>query len=126
MRLAWLTDVHLNFVTPPARTDFARSVAQAGANGVIVTGDIAEADSFAPMLDELANQVASPVWFVLGNHDFYGGSIGDVRDRARSLTAEHPWLRWLPACGPVVTCPAGSFSIRVASRCVLSCGGASS
>jgi Icc protein len=101
MRLAWLTDIHLNFVEAPARSAFAVTVKEAGVDGVIVTGDIAEAGSFTPLLDELASEVARPVWFVLGNHDFYGGSIHVVRERARSLTAEHPWLRWLPACGTV-------------------------
>jgi Icc protein len=105
MRLAWLTDIHLNFVTPAVRLRFARALARALAraavDGVIVTGDIGEADSFAPLLDELACAVARPVWFVLGNHDFYGGAIHAVRDRARTLTAEHAWLRWLPACGTV-------------------------
>jgi len=101
MRLAWLTDIHLNFLTPTDRRAFAATVAATGADGVVITGDIAEAASVEPALDELAEVVGRPVWFVLGNHDFYGGSVGGVRERARRLTGRHPWLRWLPACGPV-------------------------
>src|SRR5688572_22159487 len=72
MHLAWLTDIHLNFLEDDARRDFAAAVAATGADGVVVTGDIAEAESLVPMLEELAEVVARPVWFVLGNHDFYG------------------------------------------------------
>ena len=101
MQLAWLTDVHLNFLTAPARRAFAADVVRTGADGVVVTGDIAEADSLAPLLEELADIVTRPVWFVLGNHDFYGGTVAGVRDEAQRLTRRHEWLRWLPACGVV-------------------------
>lgn len=92
-----LTDVHLNFLDGPARARFAADVAATDTTGVLVTGDIAEADTFGPMLEELAAAARRPVWFVLGNHDFYGGSIDEVRARARALTA----AQWLPAAGVV-------------------------
>lgn len=97
MRLAWLTDVHLNFLDAAARARFAADVAATDTAGVIVTGDIAEADSFERLLGELAVAVARPVWFVLGNHDFYGGAIAAVRARARAFQP----ARWLPAAGVV-------------------------
>jgi predicted phosphohydrolase len=97
LRLAWLTDVHLNFLDAPARARFAAEVAATDTSGVLVTGDIAEADTLAPLLDELAIAVARPLWFVLGNHDFYGGSIAEVRAGARTF----PRARWLPAAGVV-------------------------
>src|SRR5205814_6880233 len=42
-----------------------------------------------------------PVYFVLGNHDFYRGSIGQVRARVAELARASPWLRWLPEAGVV-------------------------
>jgi hypothetical protein len=36
---------------------------------------------------------------VLGNHDFYRGSIAEVRALAGRLTQETQHLRWLPVCG---------------------------
>ena len=50
---------------------------------------------------ELAGAVAGPIWFVLGNHDFYGSSVETVRERMRDLTRRHPTLAWLPARGVV-------------------------
>lgn len=97
VRLAWLTDVHLNFLDAAARARFAAEVAATDTAGVVITGDIAEADSVEPLLAELAAGVARPVWYVLGNHDYYGGAIGEVRTRARAFAA----ARWLPAAGVV-------------------------
>lgn len=96
-RLAWLTDVHLNFLDAESRARFAGKVAATDTEGVVITGDIAEADSFEVHLEELARAVARPMWFVLGNHDFYGGGIDDVRARARGFKP----ARWLPAAGVV-------------------------
>lgn len=102
MRLAWATDVHLNFLGAADRARFAAEVAATGTEGVLITGDIAEADSFEPLLDELAAAVAPrPVWFVLGNHDFYRGSIAEVRAQAAAMTS----ARWLPTAGVVELAP---------------------
>jgi 3',5'-cyclic AMP phosphodiesterase CpdA len=101
VHIAWLTDVHLNFLDRTGREQFAADVALTGADGVVITGDIAEAGSLVPLLEELADAVLRPVWFVLGNHDFYGGSIEAVRASARRLSDEHEWLAWLPSTGVV-------------------------
>jgi len=101
MRLAWLTDIHLNFLERDARLAFATSIARSGADAVLISGDIAEAPSLSELLGELAATISRPVWFVLGNHDFYRSAIAPVRARMAELTRGHPHLRWLPACGVV-------------------------
>jgi 3',5'-cyclic AMP phosphodiesterase CpdA len=98
VRLAWATDVHLNFLGAADRARFAAQVAATPTEGVLITCDIAEADSFERLLDEVAAAVAPrPVWFVLGNHDFYRGGIAEVRAQAAAMTT----ARWLPAAGVV-------------------------
>ena len=42
MRLAWATDIHLNFLTTMARRRFLDSVKEQ-ADAMVITGDIAEA-----------------------------------------------------------------------------------
>jgi Icc protein len=101
VRLAWLTDIHLDWLDEDARRDFAADVSLTDADGVVVTGDITIATTLAAHLDELAMIVSRPVWFVLGNHDCYGGSIAGSRAVARDLTGRHEYLRWLPAAGPI-------------------------
>ncbi|MBP3955447.1 metallophosphoesterase [Gemmata sp. G18] len=101
MNLAWLTDIHLNFLRPPAQAAFVAMLADTAADAFVLTGDIAEADDVAVHLHAFADRVARPVYFVLGNHDFYRGSIAGVREKVRSLCSVTPNLHWLPDAGVV-------------------------
>jgi Icc-related predicted phosphoesterase len=98
MKLAWLTDLHLNFVDPAVRTQLYTSIRDAGTDAVLLGGDIGEADSLTHFLEELLQGTGRPVYFVLGNHDYYGASIEFVRQRVATLS-DGMW--WLPSCGPV-------------------------
>jgi predicted phosphohydrolase len=100
-RLAWATDVHLNFLSPEELAAFAAALVASEADAILITGDIAEAPSLRRLLTTVAQAVRRPIYFVLGNHDFYHGSIAEVRALAVDLSATSPWLRWLPAIDPV-------------------------
>jgi predicted MPP superfamily phosphohydrolase len=97
MKLAWLTDIHLNFVRPDARERFYAEVRQTQCDALLLGGDIAEAPHVAADLRELAREVEKPVYFVLGNHDFYRSSIADVQAQMRALS--DPNLTWLTNSG---------------------------
>jgi Icc-related predicted phosphoesterase len=101
MRLAWLTDIHLNFVSLDEVSSLAQRIDESGADAVLVGGDIAEADSFADSLRQLSGASNIPHYFVLGNHDYYRGSIATVREEAAVLSRESSILRWLPDAGVV-------------------------
>jgi predicted phosphohydrolase len=100
-RLAWATDVHLNFLSASGLDAFREALAQQEADAVVLTGDIAEAPTLEPLLSVLAAELKTKIWFVLGNHDYYRGSIPRVREVARALGERSPWLGWLPAAGVV-------------------------
>jgi 3',5'-cyclic-AMP phosphodiesterase len=93
MRLAWLSDLHLVFVrevgTRALEAEYFQFVEQVQAShpdGIVISGDIAEAHVLCENLDQLATSFAGlPIYFVLGNHDFYRGSIR----RQRQLVADH-------------------------------------
>jgi 3',5'-cyclic AMP phosphodiesterase CpdA len=95
-RAAWLTDIHLNFVTRERVAELAESICRLDVDSVLIGGDIGEADNFAGYLVAFVEQVARPVYFVLGNHDYYRGSIGSVRETARQLSRAQSGLTWLP------------------------------
>lgn len=97
MKLAWATDIHLNFLTPSERAAFARSVRDTGASALLVTGDIAEGPSVGPLLRELHEALGLQVFFVLGNHDYYRSSVGHVRAQMDELCSGTPGLSWLHA-----------------------------
>jgi predicted MPP superfamily phosphohydrolase len=76
--LAWATDVHLNFLTDHDLMAFCASVAELRPDALVLTGDIAEAPNLGRLLGRVASALERPIYFVLGNHDFYHGSIAEV------------------------------------------------
>ncbi len=98
MRATWLTDVHLNFLRPLALQQFYDRVKAEQPEVLLVTGDIAESDSVVRFVDELGAQTGAPVYFVLGNHDYYRSSIRIVRDLVQR-TPKHG--TYLPAVDPI-------------------------
>jgi predicted phosphohydrolase len=70
-------------------------------NAVLIGGDIGEAPTFATYLEDVASALNLPIYFVLGNHDYYKGSIAAVRATARSLSQQSQLLTWLPDAGVV-------------------------
>lgn len=86
MRVAWLTDIHLNFLNERRRVRFVERVAAQTPDAVVISGDIADGWSVVPALEVFATCVACPVYFVLGNHDFYHRGIGVVRAEVRAAT----------------------------------------
>ena len=100
MKLTWITDVHLNFLEKDERIDFYHTLIATDSNGVVISGDIAEATSIESILKEMASTIQKPIYFVLGNHDYYRGSINDLRSTMISITKDEPFLFWLPESGP--------------------------
>jgi len=96
-RLAWLTDIHLNFLRHAGLGAFFESLPEADA--FAITGDIGEAHDVTDHLRAFADR--GPIYFVLGNHDFYRGSIAGVRAEVRELCRDVPNLIWMPDVGIV-------------------------
>jgi len=97
MRLAWLTDIHLDFVGDAGTDRLCDEIAGSGGEAVLLGGDIAKAGSLEAFLRRMAGRLRSPLYFVLGNHDFYGGSVEGVRRRVATLTREGLGASWLGA-----------------------------
>lgn len=100
-RLVWITDPHLNFVLPSRLDRLKFEIAGRKPDVLLVSGDIGEGHCWSRRLAELADGLNVPVYFVLGNHDFYRSSIRSVRVAASRLTATSPQFQWLPRAGVV-------------------------
>jgi Icc-related predicted phosphoesterase len=105
MRLAWATDIHLNFVDLDRVAQFCREVEETRADRLVISGDIAESHDLGRFLGFLADRLPCPIDFVLGNHDFYGGRIDEVRGSMAEVSRLIPGLNWLPASGIIGLCP---------------------
>jgi predicted MPP superfamily phosphohydrolase len=87
MKIAFCTDIHLDHLKETKARDFIRAIVAAKPDAVISTGDMSGATElnvhlgwFREILDGI------PLYFVLGNHDFYRGSIAGVRHQFRKLS----------------------------------------
>ncbi|MDI9819821.1 MULTISPECIES: metallophosphoesterase [unclassified Legionella] len=94
-KIAWLTDPHLNFLKSPERETFYQQIKQAEVNSVLITGDIAESKDVCELLNEFSVNINLPIYFVLGNHDYYFGSVAEVRENIRRLCKSNKDLIWL-------------------------------
>jgi predicted phosphohydrolase len=99
MRVAWITDPHFNFLPPLAARAFGQCLTkETDCDSVVLTGDIAESQSLESDAESFAEGLGKPIYFVLGNHDYYGGSIQTTRAIAQRLNGN---LRWLHKTGVV-------------------------
>lgn len=105
-RVAWLTDIHLNFLSAEESGAFFDNVSAARPDAVLIGGDIAEAPELARQLERIAAAWSCPVYFVLGNHDFYFGSIRQVRADVERVCREAPHLVYLTSSGAIELSPA--------------------
>lgn len=92
-QLAWMTDIHLNFLIKPYREKFYDSIINSGCDGVIISGDIGEAKTFKLYLREMQKYIDKPIYYVLGNHDYYAGSIKTIRRNLFKAKDEN--IHWL-------------------------------
>lgn len=115
MKIAWATDIHLNFVSKSQNTMFSKvspydrflgDLQRTQAEAFFFTGDIAEAGSIIDYLLCLDEELKVPIYYVMGNHDYYGGSINKVREQARMYTNKNNnQLHWMPESGVVALTP---------------------
>lgn len=103
--VAWLTDIHLSELLYRQMELFLDQLADCPADAFLISGDISEAPRLAEHLKRLMLAVKRPVYFVLGNHDYYFGSLASTRRSAIMLCEEDPRLVWLSDSDPIELTP---------------------
>jgi len=101
MRIAWTTDPHFDHADVDAWQSWFEENAAIGGDGLLITGDLSEGDDVSLQLLRLANSFNLPIYFVLGNHDFYQRSIAETRQQIISLCRQKERLFYLTDCGPI-------------------------
>ena len=91
-RIAWLTDIHLDFLHPAKVKAFCRSIAECNPDAVL----IGCARTIKVYLRILEDKLCRTIYFVLGNHDYYRGSIAGRRTAIKEFCVRSDWLHWLP------------------------------
>ena len=92
----WLTDLHLNKVTPLQVDELLEEMAVHPCESIGITGDISDGYRFVNFLKRTYETLFhKPIYFVLGNHDYYHSSIKDTRFLASKLSKEIPGIHYL-------------------------------
>jgi predicted phosphohydrolase len=97
--LVWLSDVHADSL----RGDFPAEVDQLrreNPEGILITGDISNAERLDEHLAVIST-LGCPIFFVLGNHDFWNGSFAGVTALVRSACSKKTNLFFLDESGLV-------------------------
>ena len=98
-KIVWLSDIHLNFLSNEELYEFLKIVANCKSDIVLITGDISDSTKIIFHLKMLETEIKKPIYFVLGNHDFYHSSIKKVRKEVSSLVLNSKNLSWLTESG---------------------------
>lgn len=82
MRIAWVTDIHLDFLNEEDDiTAFIDKIKTYDPDMLVITGDISTAPNLEYHLSLLRRRWGDlPLYFVLGNHDYYHGSFAAVHN----------------------------------------------
>lgn len=102
VRLIWATDVHLPEASSEAIDAFMASLREVGADVFVLTGDIGTARTLRSSLERIHDSFPGEFCFVLGNHDYYGGTVSQVREEVSRICADLPRAHFLTTKGPVV------------------------
>ena len=100
-RIAWLTDIHLEFVCAEAALAFIDQIAASSPDLVLIGGDTGTVRNLEFFLRAFDERIQCPAFFVLGNHDFYHGSLEQIHTLAEEISESSRWLRWLTRQGIV-------------------------
>lgn len=92
----WATDMHFDAVPKHQFLEWCQQAKETEADLLLIGGDICNGKHGLQLLKEMASIVEKPLYFVLGNHDFYYGSIHAIRSMADNLSKESPWIHYLP------------------------------
>ncbi|WP_158423006.1 metallophosphoesterase family protein [Legionella oakridgensis] len=103
----WLTDLHVDRLSKQDYRHLLHRIHNAAADAIWITGDIGNPPYNWHFLETLLTYINTTVYFVLGNHDFYGLKIEEARSRAVELMKRYAnayYLTTMPSviCNDVV------------------------
>ncbi|MGI9469929.1 MAG: metallophosphoesterase family protein [Rubripirellula sp.] len=96
----------MNHVQVNAWSEWIESIASHGAQGIVITGDISEGDDVVFQLRRMVETLNTPIYFVLGNHDFYRSSFHATRQAVIHACRDHPLLHYLTDLSAIELAPA--------------------
>ena len=100
-RYIWLTDTHFNFLEDAALVEFFLSLEEKRADGIFLTGDVSTGPHLVKHLTFLEKIVKKPIYFVLGNHDYYRVTFSEIENSMVELMQSNSRLHYLSLSNPI-------------------------
>ena len=99
MKIAWVTDIHLDRLSERDYLEYKEYLQELNPDCLIISGDIAEGEKVCRSLRDFNNTLNYPIYFVLGNHDFYFNTFEQVDFEIEELAKNSKNLNWLTNSG---------------------------
>lgn len=85
----WATDIHLNYFSDEYISNFGKSLGtEYKAEGLIISGDISLGTKLERNLKTLSDAIQIPIYYVLGNHDYWYSSFEEIDSLLDSLSLD--------------------------------------
>lgn len=78
-RLGLASDIHLDHLQYSNIIDFCQQINKTKLDGILITGDISNGKQIITHLEILSTNIVIPIYFCLGNHDFWTSSFEYIR-----------------------------------------------
>lgn len=103
MKLAWLSDTHLDQVSSIDITRLCRGIAKEGADAIVITGNVSSGHQLVESLGYLETNAFMPVYYVLGQKDYSHTTIDKMRAVATAIETEEGYdpIVYVSTRGPV-------------------------
>jgi len=98
-RLIWSTDLHFDAADRSQYRLYFDLIKVNEPDYVLIGGDISNGATSLIHLTNLSKLIEKQFYFVLGNHDFYYGSISAIRNDAKKITQEVSRIQYLTDYG---------------------------
>lgn len=93
--ISWCTDIHLDCAEDPEGSTKKLAYASADADCIVITGDISISPAICTHLKLLDEVIQKPIYFVLGNHDFYFSDFVTTRKKVVDTCRSSSFLCYL-------------------------------
>src|SRR5215207_5740956 len=101
IKIAWATDIHLDRLLERDYLEYKEYLRELNPDCLVISGDVAEGEFVCKSLRDFNDSFDFPIYFVLGNHDFYFSSFAQVEQNVRELVKKSANLYWLSESGIV-------------------------
>ncbi|MEG3641630.1 metallophosphoesterase [Magnetococcus sp. PR-3] len=95
----WLTDIHLDFLDESDKETLYSDIRNQKPERIFISGDIATGTTITDEMEHMANALGLPIYFVLGNHDYYKSDFAQVNASIFLLCKNNCNLIWMREAG---------------------------